>query len=49
MWLLSMPEVVVIQVLHDIFVAPKPGIIANTEKLQKEFEKDLSHKLKFEN
>lgn len=49
MWLLSMPEVVVIQVLRDIFVAPKPGIIANTEKLQKEFEKDLSHKLKFEN
>jgi len=49
MWLLSMPEVVVIQVLRDIFVAPEPGIIANTEKLQKEFEKDLSHKLEFEN
>lgn len=45
MWLLSKPEVAVIQLLHDFFVIPEPGIIANTEKLQKEFKKDSSHKL----
>lgn len=49
MWLLSKPEVV--QVLCDFFcvcVALKPGMQADTEKLEKEFEKDLSYKLIFD-
>lgn len=45
MWLLK-PEVVVIQVSCDFFVVPERG--NNSEKLQKEFEKDLSHKQKLE-